>query len=152
MKRAIKLEVGSKAPLFELEDEQGHLVSLKDVIATSPVVLFFYPGDMTPGCTMQLCAVRDEWKDFQTAGVSVYGVNHAESASHKAFSDKYTFPFPLLIDKDKYVSEKYGALKKFFRATVINRTVVGIGKDGNIFYYKRGIPKNADILKAVPKS
>jgi len=79
-------------------------------------------------------------------------VNHAETASHKAFAEKYIFPFPLLIDRDKLVSEKYGVLKKFFRATIISRTVVGIGKDGNIFFYRKGMPKNADILKAVPKS
>lgn len=143
--------MGSKALLFELEDDQGRIVSLKDALVTSPVVLIFYPGDMTPGCTMQLCAIRDEWKEFKDAGVAVYGVNHAGTASHKAFSDAYHFPFPLLIDKEKKVSKQYNALKKFFKATIINRTVVGIGKDGVIFYYKRGMPKNAEILKAVPK-
>ncbi len=142
------LSVGSIAPAFTLSDAAGNKVTLRDLVKEKKVVLIFYPGDMTPGCTMQLCAVRDDWKNFEQAGISVFGVNHANAVSHDKFAQKYHFPFPLLIDADLSVSEKYGAIKKIFRKTVIKRTVVGISTDGTIVYYRHGIPKNTDILKA----
>jgi thioredoxin-dependent peroxiredoxin len=145
------LAVGSKAPAFSLQDESGKTVTLKELIGTSPIVLIFYPGDMTPGCTMQLCAVRDEWSDFQAAGIRVFGVNHADATSHTTFKEAYHFPFPLLIDTGKKVSAAYGAIKKFFKTTIIKRTVVGIDTNGTIIYYKHGMPKNTDILKAMQK-
>ncbi|MCW1892258.1 MAG: peroxiredoxin [Candidatus Uhrbacteria bacterium] len=145
------LTVGSRAPMFTLKDAKGNTVSLRELIATKPVLLFFYPGDMTPGCTMQLCAIRDEWEAFKKADVHIFGVNHANAQSHTAFSDAYHFPFHLLIDEGKKVSTQYGAIRKFFKTLIIKRTVVGIAKDGTIFYYKAGMPKNADILKALPK-
>lgn len=141
------LTVGSRAPSFTLKDAAGNAVSLKDFKGKKNVILVFYPGDMTPGCTMQLCAIRDDWQKF--AGSAVYGVNHADADSHNKFIKKYGFPFPLLIDKGKKVSARYGAVKSFFKAKIIKRTVVGIGKDGKIFYLRRGMPKDADILKAI---
>ena len=149
MSESKPVSTGSKAPLFTLPDETGKKHALKDLIKKKPVVLIFYPGDMTPGCTVQLRSVRNDWKKFQDAGVSVYGVNHADAESHKKFSDTFRFPFPLLIDKGKRVSDKYNAVKPFFKSNVIKRTVVGIGTDGMIFYYKRGMPKDSEILKAV---
>jgi peroxiredoxin Q/BCP len=140
---------GSKAPLFTLPDETGTKHSLKDLIATNPVILIFYPGDMTPGCTVQLRCVRNDWKKFQDAGVTVFGVNHANAESHKKFKEAFQFPFPLLIDTGKHVSDKYNAVKPFFKSNIIKRTVVCIGTDGVIFYYKRGMPKDSEILKAV---
>ena len=146
-----ELTVGQKAPLFTLKDEKGKPVSLKDFRGKKNVVLVFYPGDMTSGCTMQLCAIRDDWKKFATADTVVFGVNQADAASHKAFSKAYHFPFPLLIDPSRKVSEKYGATRLYFKATIIRRTVVVVDKTGTITYLRRGMPKNADILKAIPK-
>lgn len=140
---------GMKAPAFTLKDESGKSVSLADFKGKKNVVLVFYPGDMTSGCTMQLCAIRDDWKKFTNADTVVFGVNHADADSHKAFIKKYRLPFPLLIDTGKKVSTRYGALKKFFKAIIIKRSVVGIGKDGIIFYLRRGMPKDSDILKAI---
>jgi peroxiredoxin Q/BCP len=144
-----ELAVGMAAPAFTLRDEKGNSVALADFKGKKNVILVFYPGDMTPGCTMQLCAIRDDWKKFLAVDTVVFGMNHADAESHTAFSKKYHFPFPILIDTGKKISTKYGALKKFFKAVVIKRSVVGIGKDGKIFFLRRGMPKNADILKAV---
>lgn len=138
-----------KAPAFSLKDERGKAVALADFANKKNVILIFYPGDMTPGCTMQLCAVRDDWKKFLATDTVVYGVNHADAESHQAFSKKYRFPFPILVDTGKKVSAKYGAMRKYFKAIIIRRSVVGIGKDGKIFFLRRGMPKNTDILKAV---
>jgi thioredoxin-dependent peroxiredoxin len=140
-------DVGSPAPEFSLPDASGQSHAFGGSTGKR-TVLIFYPGDMTPGCTMQLCAVRDDWKEFERAGIGVYGVNHAGSESHTRFSDAHKFPFPLLIDEGMKASKKYGAVKKIFLKTVIKRTVVGIGPDGRIVFYRHGMPKDADVLKA----
>jgi len=145
------LALNSLAPDFTLKDAAGHPITLSSFREKKPVVLFFYPGDMTSGCTLQLCAVRDDWSKFQHAGISVFGINHGDAGSHKAFSQKYSFPFPLLIDKDKKVSTRYGAVRKIVGVNLIRRTVIGIDKQGRVVYLKRGMPKNAEILKALSK-
>lgn len=143
------IAVGERAPAWSLKDQTGRVVKLSDFTGKQPVVLIFYPGDLTPGCTLQLCAIRDDWEKFRELGIAVFGVNHAEADSHQRFIDKHQFPFPLLIDKNKKVSAAYGAVKKFFKATVIKRSVVGIDKDGIIRFLKRGMPKDVEILKAM---
>lgn len=144
-----ELQIGSKAPAFTLKDEKGKTVTLTDFHGKKNVVLVFYPGDMTSGCTMQLCAIRDDWKKFLATDTVVFGVNHADAESHKTFSKKYQFPFPILVDTGKKVSARYGALRHYFKAIIIRRTVIGVGKDGKIFFLRRGMPKNADVLKAI---
>ncbi len=146
------LKVGDKAPAFALKTQKGKEISLKDYKDKKPVVLIFYPGDMTPGCTIQLCGIRDNWLKFEDTGAVVFGVNHADSKSHAKFIEKHQFPFPLLVDTDKKISKKYGATKKLFSAVVIKRTVVAIDKDGKIALYKHGMPKEAEILKALNKT
>ncbi|MDP3793644.1 MAG: peroxiredoxin, partial [Candidatus Uhrbacteria bacterium] len=115
------LETGMKAPNFRLKDQNGREINLSDFKGKQSLVLIFYPGDLTPGCTMQLCAVRDDWSKFRANEIMVFGVNHADGESHKKFIKKYTFPFPLLIDAGKKVSARYGATKPMFKATVIKR-------------------------------
>ncbi len=146
-----ELKVGDKAPIFTLKTQDNKDINLSDYIGKEPIILFFYPGDMTPGCTIQLCNIRDDWSKFKQARATVFGINHADADSHKRFSSKYNFPFPLLIDTDKKVSKKYGAVKKLFSATVIKRTVVAIGKDGIIKFYRHGMPKDIEILKSINK-
>ncbi|MBU2566022.1 peroxiredoxin [Patescibacteria group bacterium] len=143
------IKVGDKAPQFTLEDQKGNTVKLKDFLDKKSVVLIFYPGDMTPGCTIQLCGIRDQWPKFDKNKTVVFGVNHADAKSHDQFIKKYSFPFPLLVDVDKKVSKKYGAIKKLFSAMVIKRTVVIIDQKGIITFYKHGMPKEADILKSI---
>ncbi len=147
-----ELKIGDKAPVFTLKTQTGKEISLKDFKDKQSIVLIFYPGDMTPGCTIQLCGIRDNWAKFTEAGVAVFGINHADAESHTNFADKYQFPFPLLIDTDKKISKKYGAVKKLFSATVIRRTVVAIDKKGIVIFYKHGMPKEIDILKTLIKN
>lgn len=147
----IELKIGDKAPAFNLKSQEGKDISLNDYVGKKPVVLIFYPGDMTPGCTIQLCSVRDDWSKFEKAGAAVLGINHADAESHQKFSGKYHFPFPLLVDTDKKISKKYGAIKKLFSATVIKRTVMVVNLDGVIKFYRSGMPKDTEILKALTK-
>ncbi len=141
--------VGSVAPDFKLRDQNGELVHLRKLVTTHPVVLFFYPGDQTLGCVIQLCAVRDDVKTFEEGGVRVFGINHGNRLSHAAFAAKHGLTFPLLVDTQKKVSRRYAATKQLSKATIIARTVIGIDRHGIIRYRKQGLPRNSDILKVL---
>ncbi len=143
------LSIGKRAPAFTLSDEKGRDMSLANFAGKKNVLLVFYPGDLTPGCTMQLSALRDDFAKFAAHDTVVFGVNHADAESHAVFVKKCSLPFPLLSDVGRKVSAKYGATKKFFKSVIIKRTVVLVGKDGKILYMKSGMPKNAEILKAL---
>lgn len=140
--------IGSKAPTFSLKDQNGETIDLDLTLSTGPVVLIFYPGDQTPGCTIQLCAIRDDWSKFEKAGIRVFGINPADAESHSAFVKKHDFPFPLLIDEGRKVAKAYDAEQDLLVAKIVKRTVVGIGQDGRIIFYRQGMPKTSEILKA----
>jgi len=143
------LAIGDRAPDFTLKDQDGNVISLADFHGSKNVLLIFYPGDMTPGCTMQLSGIRDDWAKFSALDTVVFGINRADAESHKRFRAKYSFPFPLLVDKTKTVSSKYGAIRNLGLLTLIRRTVVVISKDGKILYYRHGMPKNIEIVKSI---
>jgi peroxiredoxin Q/BCP len=99
---------GEAAPDFELESDAGETVRLSS-FRGSPVVLYFYPKDDTPGCTTQACGIRDVYGEFERAGVAVLGVSPDKTSSHVKFKEKYGLPFTLLADTDHAVAERYGA-------------------------------------------
>lgn len=143
------LHVGDRAPELNLKDASGQTISLTGFHKRQPVVLVFYPGDLTPGCTIQLCAIRDDWKKFQEANIAVFAVNHGDATSHQRFTAAHTLPMPLLVDPQKKVCAAYGAIRSVFGIKLIRRRVVGIDKDGIVRYIKNGMPKDVDILKAM---
>ena len=106
---------GDQAPEFSLPGvtPEGDPVdvTLSD-LRGSPVVLYFYPKDDTPGCTTQACAIRDQWSAFRDAGAVVLGVSPDDAASHRKFSEKYDLPFTLLADADHELAEKYDVWKE----------------------------------------
>jgi peroxiredoxin Q/BCP len=101
------LTVGSKAPDFTVNDQDGKSVSLSG-LKGKKVVLYFYPKDMTPGCTLEACSLRDNYKALQKAGYEVFGISSDDEKSHRKFIEKEKLPFRLLADTDKAVHEKYG--------------------------------------------
>jgi peroxiredoxin Q/BCP len=103
---------GRKAPLFELTDGGGKTVSLKELLGRGNLVLYFYPKDMTPGCTIEACDFRDSAARFKAAGAQVVGVSADSPDSHRKFTDKHTLNFPLLSDADNRVTRLYGVYKK----------------------------------------
>lgn len=103
----MKLQVGDKAPEFTTKDQDGNNVSLSD-FKGKKVVLYFYPNDMTPGCTAEACSLRDNYKALQKQGYVVLGISSNDEKSHKKFIAKEKLPFSLLADTDKSVHEKYG--------------------------------------------
>jgi len=101
------IEVGDKAPAFELADQDGRTHKLSDYRGKW-VVLYFYPKDNTPGCTSQACQFRDTWDDLAARGAVVLGVSPDNVKSHRRFADRHGLPFPLLADVDHAVCEAYG--------------------------------------------
>jgi peroxiredoxin Q/BCP len=140
------LAVGSTSPDFTLLSQKGDTIHLAETLKSGPVVLIFYPGDATPVCTKQLCAIRDDYSAFIEKKTTVFGINPGSESSHKKFATSNGFPFPLLVDNDKKVSKLYGC-DAFI---MIQRTVYVIASDGKIVFAKRGNPSTAEILKAVP--
>ena len=104
------LEIGTQAPEFSLPDQNGDMRSLSDFRGTK-VVLYFYPRDMTAGCTKQACAFGELYPQFQEKGAVVIGVSKDSVASHKRFKEKYGLPFTLLSDTDKEVLQAYDVWK-----------------------------------------
>ena len=98
---------GVKAPAFKGKDQNGKTVSLED-FKGKKVVLYFYPEDDTPTCTIEACNLRDHYTLLQKAGLVVLGVSPDEGRKHKKFEEKYQLPFTLIEDPDKKIIEKYG--------------------------------------------
>lgn len=99
------------APSFELQDQNGKLHRLTDYKGKW-VLLYFYPKDLTPGCTIEACSFRDQFSEFKKLGVVVLGVSKDSVQRHETFASKYELPFPLLSDSDGVVCEAYGVLGK----------------------------------------
>lgn len=105
------LEPGQKAPAFTLQADDGTKVKLAD-FKGSPLVLYFYPADDTPGCTREACAFRDRSAELKKLGAKVLGVSPDDAASHVKFKKKYQLNFLLLADPDHQVAEKFGAWRE----------------------------------------
>jgi peroxiredoxin Q/BCP len=105
------IEPGKRAPAFTLIADDGAKVRLSD-FQGRPVVLYFYPKDDTPGCTREACAFRDRQTALTKLGAVILGVSTDSVESHERFRDKYHLNFPLLVDEDHRVAEKYGAWRE----------------------------------------
>ena len=105
------LQVGTIAPDFSLPDQNGNTRSLSD-FRGQKVILYFYPKDMTSGCTKQACAFGELYPQFQKKGAVVIGVSKDTVASHKKFEEKFGLPFPLLSDTEKAVLQSYDVWKE----------------------------------------
>ena len=134
------LPVGTPAPDFSLLDDAGRTVTLSALRGKS-VVLVFYPGDDTPGCTKQLCEFRDQWAAAKGCGVNVFGVNPQGAKSHAKFREKFKLPFPLLVDRGRKVAALYHA-----NGLIVKRTVYLVGPDGVIRFARRGKPAPEEVL------
>jgi thioredoxin-dependent peroxiredoxin len=142
------LKKGQMAPEFSLVSSSGDTVRLSDFKGKNNVVLIFYPGDNTPGCTKQLCAVRDDYAGFQAKNAKVFGINPGNGASHKKFIANHSFQFPLLIDEGRKTAREYGCDGLIF----VKRTVFVINREGTIVYTKRGMPSDKEILDTIPET
>lgn len=129
------LKQGDKAPDFSAKNQKGETLTLNDYKGKK-LVLYFYPKDLTPGCTTQACGLRDNYQWLQNQGYEVLGVSADSEKLHNRFIDKHELPFDLLVDDDRKVMTDYGVYgeKKFMGRTFqgIHRTTFLIDENGVI--------------------
>ncbi len=105
----LQLKIGDKAPLFEAITDNDTKLSFGDLIGKNNTILYFYPKDMTPGCTAEACGFRDNWNKILSLGATVIGVSSQSPESHREFKAKNNLPFPLLSDQNNEIRKLYGA-------------------------------------------
>lgn len=120
--------VGTRAPDFELPDQQGNRVHLSDYRGKSAVVVYFYPKDDTTGCTIEACRFRDDFEKFRATGAVVIGISDDSTESHGRFASKYQLPFTLLSDQGGKVRKLFGVKKTF--GVIPGRVTFVIDRDG----------------------
>ena len=118
------VSVGKSAPAFSLDTDAGEKLSLKD-LKGRPVVLYFYPKDDTPGCTVEACEFRDAFPRFKGSKAMILGISPDSVKSHQKFKEKFDLPFTLLADEDHAIAEKYGVWQK---KSMYGRTYMGIAR------------------------
>lgn len=116
----VMLQIGDRMPEFEVKDQDGNVVSSKDLLGKKTVI-YFYPKDNTSGCTAEACNLRDNYEALLARGYNVVGVSKDSSASHKKFAQKYELPFTLLADTSTQMLQAFGAWgeKKMYGKTVM---------------------------------
>ena len=122
------LKPGDAAPDITFNLQDGKTVKLSS-LAGKQVLVYFYPKDDTPGCTIEAQGLRDGWAEIQGSGLEVYGVSTQDADSHKAFIDKQKLPFPLVVDTDASVAKAFHVP---LRGAFASRQSFLIGKDGKI--------------------
>jgi peroxiredoxin Q/BCP len=153
----LPIQEGDVAPLFSAQAGDGATVALADLRGQS-VVLYFYPRDNTPGCTIEACQFRDQFQDFKERGLVVLGVSADSAASHHTFARRFRLPFVLLADEDKAIARAYGAWgeKSFLGRKYMGtrRITFLIGPDGRIRKIWRKVkpPKHAAEVLAAAQS
>jgi thioredoxin-dependent peroxiredoxin len=151
---ATHLTEGKKAPEFKGKDQNGNPVSLSD-FKGKKVVLYFYPQDDTPTCTVQACNLRDNYSLLKKKGFIVLGVSPDEEKKHKKFEDKYGLPFTLIADTDHKIINSYGVWgeKQLYGRTYmgLHRTTFLIDEKGivkKIFLKPKSKQHTEEILNA----
>jgi len=134
------LQIGTKAPNFLAVDQDGNKIDLSSFNNKKNVVLYFYPKDMTPGCTTEACDFRDNFKKFKDT--EVLGVSIDSQERHRKFIEKQKLPFTLISDEDKKLVEKYGVWKE---KSMYGKKFMGIIRSTFI------IDKKGKICKIYPK-
>lgn len=140
------LKVGSAAPDFhEVLASGNQYLSLSDYKGQF-LIMVFYPKDQTPGCTKQLCALRDDFEAVRSSNAQVVGVNHGSLQSHDRFVAAQDYPFPILVDEGGRIASVYGALKE---GGGIQRTVYIISPEGKIAFAEQGMPSDEKLLETI---
>ena len=143
-------QVGDTAPVFELPNQKGQIISSKQLLESGQkILLVFYPSDMTPGCTIQLCGIRDIYQEYRDLNVTVLGINHGDQKSHQKFIDMHKYQFDILVDTDKIISRKFGQIGSFFGNPTVKRGVILIDESCKIIYIKQGQQDNQEVIKFV---
>ncbi len=151
MQTVTRPEVGKPAPDFAAPITSGKTIQLRDYRGQK-IVLYFYPQDDTPGCTIESCGFRDVYDKVKAAGAEILGVSVDDVDSHKRFTEKFSLPFPLVADVDKKITRTYGVLSD--KSPVARRVSFLIDEKGNlvkIFDPVKAASHPAEILEALKK-
>lgn len=147
------LKIGEIIPSFTSIDSKGNSFDIKEYIG-KPLVIYFYPKDDTPGCTIQACTFRDKYEDFKALGAEVIGISSDSLKSHQKFASRYKLPFILLSDFDKKIRTQFGVPNDFL-GLIPGRATYVIDKKGVVQLIfdstsaKIHIEKALDILKTM---
>ena len=135
MNKPNPLQTGSPVPVFSTTDQDGKTYSNETLLGTR-YLIYFYPRDLTPGCTTEACALRDEYEQFAKLNTLVFGISPDGEKSHRKFIDKHRLPFSLLVDEDHAIAKAFGVWgeKKFMGRTFdgVHRMSFLVGIDGKI--------------------
>ena len=149
------LSVGEKAPQFTLNDGEGNTVKLSD-FKGKKVVLYFYPKDLTPGCTVEACAFRDDISAIKKLDAVVFGVSADSEKTHQKFTAKHDLNFPLLADVNHEVCEKYGTWqeksmygRKYWGIARITYIIDENGKIAKAFEKVKPATHTAEVIEAI---
>jgi peroxiredoxin Q/BCP len=150
-KSGLTLKIGDSAPAFSLKNDEGETISSKSLKGQT-VVIYFYPKDMTSGCTQESCDFRDLFSKFKKQGVVVLGVSKDSVESHVKFKEKYSLPFSLLSDSDGKMCDAYGVWKEKSmygkKYMGIERTTFVLSPEGKIvgIYEKVKVTDHAEAV------
>lgn len=149
--------IGDRAPRFALKDGDDKTIELDALLAKGPVVIFFYPKDETPGCTKEACTFRDNFTAFEGLGAAVVGISSDSTESHRRFSGKFGFPFPLLSDPGGATRKAFGVPKTL--GLLDGRSTYVLDKEGvvrGVFHSQLQVTKHVDeavaAVRALPKA
>ena len=150
MAEAITLETGDKSPLFEAQDSHGNIHNLQEILNEGKkVILYFYPRDSTPGCTVQACDFRDDMSRLSAKGYTVFGVSKDSAKSHDNFIAKQELNFPLLMDEDGSLHEAFGTwrMKMNYGREYMGcaRSTFVIGEDGNLIFARYNVKAKGHV-------
>ena len=148
------IKMGDTAPDFTVSDSNGDTISLSDLISKNlEVILYFYPKDSTPGCTIQACDFRDNMTLLSSKSVVVLGVSKDSAKSHQNFIEKQSLNFSLLLDEDLQIHNKYGVWRekmnygKTYMGT--SRSTFIIGTDGRIKFAKYNVKAKGHVERLI---
>ena len=150
MAEAITLETGEKSPSFDALDSKGERHNLEEILQSGQkVILYFYPRDSTPGCTVQACDFRDDMARLSAHGYKVFGVSKDSEKSHENFITKQELNFPLLMDEDGSIHEAFGTwrMKKNYGKEYMGcaRSTFVIGEDGNLIFARYNVKAKGHV-------
>jgi len=134
-----------KAPTFKTTDYLGNEIS-SEILAGSKYLIYFYPKDMTPGCTIEAIGFQEKYAEFKEAGVQIFGVSKDSAASHQKFCDKHDLRFPLLVDTDATIAQAFGVLKE---KSMFGKKYMGISRESFLVDEKGNILKHWEKVKPV---
>lgn len=144
----MELKVGDKIPSFTAKDTHGDDFDSLDLIGKKALVIYFYPKDNTPGCTVQACSFRDQYEDFKDLGAEVIGISSDSVASHEKFTQQYKLPFTLLSDSDKKIRKLFGVPSGLF-GLLPGRVTYVADKTGTIIMIFDSMKAKGHISKAL---